>query len=104
MARGEEGAVGGGNGKSACTFQWHQRADFIETMTAEQTTYDRPLVNRRAEHHTGDLDDELARLHVIPFDLALAPHGSSVGVGSTLLVLAMVVPKARVRVRLPDLT
>lgn len=84
-----QGTVGAGNGRSACTFQWVQRADFTETMMAEQTTYERPLINRRAEHHTGSLDDEMARLHVIPFDNCLAPFGASVGVGSTQLVLAM---------------
>ena len=82
-----QGMVGAGNKRSACTYQLSQRADWFEQMYGQQTMFDRPLINLRDESHT---DGELARLHIIYFDMVLAPVANILKVGTTQLVCAMI--------------
>lgn len=82
-----QGQVGPGNGRTHCDFQLSQRADWFETFSSEQTMHSRPLLNLRAEHHA---QDGLARLHIIYFDMLLAPTANFLKAGTTALVLAMV--------------
>ena len=44
-----QGKVGAENDAPAAAYQISQRADFFETLTGGQTTFDRPLVNSRDE-------------------------------------------------------
>ncbi|MGE0553216.1 MAG: proteasome accessory factor PafA2 family protein [Gemmatimonadales bacterium] len=75
-------------------YQIGQRADFLETMIAPQTTFRRPVVNTRDEALSGRsaLGPDgvpLARLHVICFDSALAQVSCLLRVGPMQLALAM---------------
>ena len=81
-----QGLVGAANGRSACTFQLSQRADWFDTFFGEQTMFDRPLINLRDESHA---KDGLARLHIIYFDMVLSPVANILKAGTTQLVLAM---------------
>jgi proteasome accessory factor A len=81
-----QGKVGSENGPSAA-FQLSQRADFIETLTGPQTTFNRPIVNSRDEALAGA---GLARLHAIFFDSTLCHVASLLKVGMTQIVLAMI--------------
>jgi len=95
-----QGKVGAENGTPAAAFQLSQRADFFETLTGVQTTYQRPIVNSRDEALCGPRpgtwrrDDaepspDLARLHCIFFDNTLC-HGSSLlKVGTMQMMLAL---------------
>jgi Pup amidohydrolase len=94
-----QGKVGAENGAPSVGFQLSQRADFIETITGQQTTWRRPICNSRDESHAGPrstwnhrdtLDDRLARLHVIVFDNTLAHGTCFLKVGVTQIVLAMI--------------
>lgn len=95
-----QGKVGAENGADEVDFQISQRADFFETLTGSQTTYNRPLVNSRDEALCGDLDrvhdDEeypaggLARLHCIFYDNSLAHMASYLKVGGMQIILAMI--------------
>lgn len=74
-------------------YQISQRADFFETLTGPQTTYNRPVVNSRDEALCGDsgrCSDAMARLHVIFFDNTLCHVSSLLKVGVTQVVLAMI--------------
>jgi hypothetical protein len=76
-----QGKVGSENGAPPVAFQLSQRGDYFERLAGPQTTFDRPIVNSREEHHCGTLrrsgdPDAPARLHVIFFDNTLA-HLSS---------------------------
>jgi proteasome accessory factor A len=84
-----QGKVGSENGRAPVDFQLAQRADFFETLCAEQTTYNRPLVNSRNESLCGDRDDDYARLHHIFTDGGLAQVATYLKVGTLQLVLAM---------------
>jgi proteasome accessory factor A len=64
-----------------------QRADWFEKFSNHQTMVDRPLINLRDESHASD---ELARLHVIYFDMVLSPIANILKAGTTQLVLAMI--------------
>ncbi|MCA8959920.1 MAG: proteasome accessory factor PafA2 family protein, partial [Planctomycetes bacterium] len=81
------GKVGGENGRAFVPFQLSQRADFFECVSAEQTTYFRPIVNTRDESHA---HDHLARLHVIFFDNVLCHTAAYLRVGATQLILALI--------------
>jgi proteasome accessory factor A len=97
-----QGKVGSENGAPAVAFQLSQRADFFETLMAQQTTFNRPIVNSRDEplcgrrRSRGGEDEEdngtrgLARLHVIFFDNTLCHVASLLKVGLMQIVLAMI--------------
>jgi len=82
-----QGLVGAANGRSACTYQLSQRADWFTQFAGPQTMSDRPLINLRDESHA---DDQLARLHIIYFDMVLSPVANVLKAGTTQLVLAMI--------------
>ena len=93
------GKVGSENGRPPVDFQLSQRADFYETLTGVQTTYNRPLVNSRDESLCGSswysdrssaASARLARLHVIFFDNTLCPVTCLLKAGVTQIVLAMI--------------
>jgi len=94
-----QGKAGSENGAVKVPFQISQRADFIETLLGEQTTYNRPLINTRDEPLCGPasrLDaaplpgDRYARLHVIFYDTNLAPVATWLKVGVMQLILTMI--------------
>jgi proteasome accessory factor A len=94
-----QGKVGAENGAPSVSFQLSQRADFIETLVGEQTTYHRPLVNRRDEALCGPVGTygktspsaaEMARLHCIFFDSTLCQGSNLLKVGVLQIVLAMI--------------
>jgi hypothetical protein len=93
------GKVGSENGRPAADFQLSQRADFYETLTGVQTTYDRPIVNSRDEGLCGHLGEpatpgtsevSMARLHIIFFDNTLCHVSSFLRVGVTQIIAAMI--------------
>ena len=97
MVYGGQGKVGSENGRPAVPFQLSQRADFLESVVGEQTTYRRPIVNARDEPLAGrsipateDADRGLARLHVISLDTTLCHVAGLLKVGTLQIVLAMV--------------
>jgi len=84
-----QGKVGSENRRGDVPFQLSQRADFLETLVGEQTTYRRPIVNARDEPLCGRAPD-LARLHCIFFDNSLC-HGSALlKVGTMQMMLALI--------------
>ncbi len=83
-----QGKVGSENGRPDIPYQLSQRADFIETLCAHQTTYRRPIVNARDEALCGACEG-LARLHVIFFDNTLCPGASVLKAGTMQIVLAL---------------
>jgi hypothetical protein len=93
-----QGKVGSENGEPDVPYQISQRADFIECLLGEQTTYHRPLVNTRDEPLCGPQgssgappdDNRYARLHVIFYDTNLAPVATYLKVGVMQLVLTMI--------------
>jgi Pup amidohydrolase len=80
------GKVGSANDREGCNFQLSQRADWFEELAGQQTMHNRPLVNCRDESHA---TADLARLHIIFFDNALAPTARYLMAGTTQLVCAM---------------
>ena len=93
------GKVGSENGQPTVPFQISQRADFMETLLGEQTTYHRPIVNTRDEPLCGSTSrlaaaqlpgDCNARLHVIFYDTNLAPVATYLKVGVMQLILTMI--------------
>ena len=82
-----QGIVGASNGRSACSFQLSQRADWFEKLYGPQTMFERPLINTRDESHA---DDDLARLHCIFLDMVLSPVANILKAGTAQLVLAMI--------------
>ena len=88
-----QGKVGSENGAPPVAFQLSQRADFFETLVGTQTTFNRPIVNSREEHHCGyrRSGDSAApaRLHAIFFDNTLAHLSCLLKVGVMQLMLAM---------------
>jgi proteasome accessory factor A len=82
-----QGMVGAANGRSACSYQLSQRADWFEQFAGQQTMLNRPLLNLRDESHA---DKDLARLHVIYLDMVLSPVANILKAGTTQLVLAMI--------------
>ena len=94
---GGQGKVGSENGRPSVPFQLSQRADFLESVVGEQTTYRRPIVNARDEPLVGrslpTADDpvrRLARLHVISLDTTLCHVAGLLKVGTLQIVLAMI--------------
>jgi len=84
-----QGKVGSENGRAPVGYQLAQRADFFETLCAQQTTYQRPIINSRNESLCGKRDDDYARLHHIFTDAGLAQVATYLKVGTMQLVLAM---------------
>lgn len=82
-----QGKVGAENDQPDAPFQLSQRADFMETLTGPQTTFQRPVVNSRDEPLAGA---GLARLHTIFFDSTLCHVASLLKVGVMQIVLAMI--------------
>lgn len=91
------GKVGAENGAPHVAFQLSQRADFLTSLSAPQTTYDRPLINTRDEplcgQHAvsagrGDGSGK-ARLHVIFYDHNLCHAAGLLKVGTLQILLAM---------------
>ena len=82
-----QGLVGAANGRSACKYQLSQRADWFDRMHSHQTMFDRPLINLRDESHA---EHDLARFHIIYFDMVLSPVANMLKAGTTQLVLAMI--------------
>jgi proteasome accessory factor A len=81
------GKVGSENRRPAVDYQISQRADFFETVSGLQTTFDRPIVNSRDESHALG---GMARLHLILFDNTLCHVASLLKAGVTQLILAMI--------------
>lgn len=85
-----QGKVGAENGRPWVPFQISQRADFIEVLAAEQTTFRRPLVNTRNEALCGSVGEiPGARLHVIAFDHNLCHVAGFLKVGMFQCFLAL---------------
>ena len=89
-----QGKVGSENGAPPASFQLSQRADFFETLAGTQTTFNRPIINTREEHHCGNTRSKHggaspARLHVIFFDNTLAHQSCVLKVGVMQLMLSM---------------
>lgn len=93
---GGQGKVGSENARAPVAYQLSQRADFLESVVGEQTTFRRPIVNARDEPLTGSraADGEsagrLARFHVISLDTTLCHVACVLKVGTLQIVLAMV--------------
>lgn len=81
------GKVGYENKTAPALFQLTQRADFFETLTGLQTTYQRPLFNTRDESHAHQ--NTFRRLHVILGDANLAEISTYLKIGITQIVLHM---------------
>ncbi len=91
-----QGKVGAENGRPDVTYQIAQRADFMQQVMGQQTTYDRPIVNSRDEPLCGPRDPasgghtaSLARLHCIFHDSTLCHVATLLKVGVMQLVLSM---------------
>ncbi len=93
-----QGKAGSENGRPPVDFQISQRADFFEVLVAQQTTWNRPIVNARDEALCGpdyganacaDAADK-ARLHVIFYDQSLCHTAHFLKVGVMQIILAMI--------------
>lgn len=82
------GRVGLGTHGAHPGFQLSQRADFIETTVALETTMRRPIVNSRDEPHADA--QRYRRLHLIIGDANLSQVATFLKVGTTALVLDMI--------------
>ena len=91
-----QGKVGAENGAPDVDYQLSQRADFFETLTGLQTTFNRPIVNSRDEPLCGPFAGadatakDLARLHVIFYDCNLCHTACFLKMGVLQIVVAMV--------------
>lgn len=68
-------------------YQISQRADFIENLFGLETTYARPIINTRAEHHADA--GRFRRLHLIIGDANMCEVAGFVKLGATQIVLQM---------------
>ena len=88
-------AIFAGAGKVGCEngnplkpdYQLSQRADFMENLFGLETTYARPLVNTRDEHHADS--KRFRRLHLIVGDANMCEFASFLKIGTAQAVLAM---------------
>ncbi len=87
------GKVGSENGRSWVPYQISQRADFFQTLTGVQTTFNRPLVNSRDESLCG-ASREHARLHCIFYDSNLCHVPMLLKVGTMQIILTMIEAEA----------
>jgi proteasome accessory factor A len=85
-----QGKVGSENGAAPVAYQIAQRADFFETLSGSQTTFERPIVNSRDESLCGGGRGGLARLHCIFFDSTLCQVATLLKIGVMQIVLAMI--------------
>lgn len=94
-----QGKVGSENGEPEVPFQLSQRADFIECLVSERTTYSRPVINTRDENLSGPDSrpgsnplpgDRYARLHVIFYDTNMAQVATYLKAGVLQIVLTMI--------------
>jgi proteasome accessory factor A len=82
------GKVGGEAVHSEHTgYQIAQRADFIENLYGLETTYARPIINTRAEHHADAR--RFRRLHLIIGDANMCEVAAFMKLGTTQIVLQM---------------
>jgi len=82
------GKVGGEAAHSRdAGYQISQRADFIENLYGLETTYARPIINTRSEHHADA--GRFRRLHLIIGDANMCEVAGFVKLGSTQIVLQM---------------
>lgn len=81
------GRVGIGQRSDRPGFQLGQRSDFMESVVALETTFNRPIVNTRDEPHADP--DRYRRLHVIIGDATHADTATLLALGTTSLVLSM---------------
>ena len=70
-------------------YQLSQRADFIETDLSVNTMHHRPLVNTRDEPHADPT--RFRRLHLILGDANMSDYATALKVGTTRLVLDLIV-------------
>jgi proteasome accessory factor A len=68
-------------------YQVSQRADFIETLHGLETTYARPIINTREEHHADAT--RFRRLHLIVGDANRCEMAGFLKLGTTQIVLQM---------------
>ena len=68
-------------------YQISQRADFIENLYGLETTYARPIINTRSEHHADS--QRFRRLHLIIGDANMCEMAGFVKLGATQIVLQM---------------
>ena len=78
------GKVGSEDNNPEVDFQLSRRADFIKTFVAEQTTYNRPMINSRDEALGAE-----ARLHCIFWDAVLFPAANFLQFGCLQLITAL---------------
>lgn len=82
------GKVGGEAAHSqGADYQLSQRADFMENLFGLETTYARPIVNTRSEHHADA--KQFRRLHLIIGDANMCEVAGFVKLGATQIVLQM---------------
>jgi Pup amidohydrolase len=82
------GKVGyeGRNGRTAL-YQVSQRADFLESLFGLETTYARPIINTREEHHADAT--RFRRLHLIVGDANRCEVAGFLKLGTTQIILQM---------------
>jgi proteasome accessory factor A len=68
-------------------YQVSQRADFMENLYGLETTFARPIINTRAEHHADA--ERFRRLHLIAGDANMCEVAGLVKLGSTQILLQM---------------
>jgi proteasome accessory factor PafA2 len=79
------GRVGLGRNSEGCGFQLAQRADYIESEAALETTFNRPIVNTRDEPHADRT--QYRRLHLILGDANCFDVPTYLKLGTTAAVL-----------------
>ncbi|MBV7363633.1 proteasome accessory factor PafA2 family protein [Actinomycetaceae bacterium TAE3-ERU4] len=79
------GRVGIGSSGQVPGFQMSQRADYLETVSGLQTTFERPIINTRDEPH--DDSEKWRRLHIIVGDSNSLLFSQYLRVSTTALVL-----------------
>lgn len=79
--------VGEGRAEKGSVYQVSQRADFMENLFGLETTYARPIINTRREHHADP--KRFRRLHLILGDANMCEFAGFLKLGSTQIVLQM---------------
>ena len=82
------------------TYQLSQRADFMETELSVDTMHNRPIVNTRDEPHADR--SKYRRLHLIAGDANMCEYATALKVGTTRLVLDLIVRGEAPSVELED--
>lgn len=81
------GKTGAEKGAAPCAFQLSQRIDFLDRVVGFETVTSKSLVNTRDESHARY--DQLARFHIISFDLVSLDFSRWLKFGCIQLVLAL---------------